>query len=93
MDNNEYIKLRKELQELSKNIPLHWGSIQNNKTDSKINMFNFKTIDQLESAINHLEKDHKNYFEIWKIALPDQMLQPTIKLFHEFMGHPLFHES
>ena len=33
-------------------------------------------------------KDHNNPYEIWKIALPDQMVKPTIKWFHEVMGHP-----
>jgi transposase InsO family protein len=33
-------------------------------------------------------KDHNNPYEIWKIALPDQMVKPTIKWFQEVMGHP-----
>ena len=33
-------------------------------------------------------KDHDDPNTQWKIALPDQMVQPTIKWFHQVMGHP-----
>jgi hypothetical protein len=78
MDTNEYSKLSKELQILSKRMPLHWGSIQNNRTDSKINMFLYNTITQLESAIIHLDKDNKNYFRrrwfLWQCSRVDEYL-------------------
>jgi hypothetical protein len=62
MDESEYIRIGKELQNLIKSIPLNWGRIQNNKTDSKINMFACNTIDQLEKVIRGLNENEKNYF-------------------------------
>ncbi|WP_375238170.1 hypothetical protein [Aurantibacter sp.] len=78
MDINEYTVLSKELQKLSKSMPLHWGTIQNNKTDSKINMFRYKTLHQLESAIINLNQDTKDYFKrrwfIWQCSRIDEYL-------------------
>ena len=78
MDESEYIRISKELQKLIKSIPLNWGFIQNNKTDSKINMFACNTIDQLEKVIRGLNEDEKNYFRrrwfIWQCSRVDEYL-------------------
>ena len=78
MDENEYIRIGKELQNLIKSIPLNWGRIQNNKTDSKINMFTCNTIDQLEKVIRSLNENEKNYFRrrwfIWQCSRVDEYL-------------------
>ena len=63
MDYNEYLKISKDLQDLIKSIPLNWGRIQNNKTDSKINMFACNTIDQLEKVIRSLNENEKKLFQ------------------------------
>ena len=78
MDNNEYIILSKDLQELSKKIPLNWGEVQNNRTDSKINMFNFSNKEQLEKAIIDLDENDKVYFRrrwfLWQCSRVDEYL-------------------
>ena len=48
----------------------------------------YKCLDDNVQDIICYVKDHNNPYEIWKIALADQMVQPTIKWFHEVMGHP-----
>lgn len=78
MNISEYKTLGKELQELSKSIPLNWGSIQNNKTDSRINMFNFSAKYQLEKAIINLSESEKIYYRrrwfIWQCSRVDEYL-------------------
>ena len=39
MTQNQYEQLATDLQSLARIVPLNWGSIQNNGTDNKINMF------------------------------------------------------
>ena len=39
----EYERISKELQELSKDIPLKWGNIQNDETDAKLNLFGIRS--------------------------------------------------
>lgn len=78
MNQNEYLRISKELQDLSKTIPLNWGSIQNNKTDSKINMFALYTKEQLEKAIAFFDKSSKTYYRrrwfIWQCSRIDEYL-------------------
>lgn len=78
MDESEYIRIGKELQNLIKRIPLNWGRIQNNKTDSKINMFACYTIGQLEKVICGLNENEKIYFRrrwfIWQCSRIDEYL-------------------
>lgn len=78
MDDNAYKTLSIELQELSKIIPLNWGTIQNNETDSKINMFRFSSKKQLETAIFNLEENEKIYLRrrwfLWQCSKVDEYL-------------------
>ena len=78
MNESEYIKLSKDLQDLARIIPLNWGSIQNDKTDSKINMFSIHSFQELEEAVLLLPEDNKNYFRrrwyLWKCAQCDEYL-------------------
>ena len=78
MTHNEYLKLGKELQTLSKTVPLNWGSIQNNTTDRKIDMFSCPSLEDLDSKIRHLSTEDENYFRrrwfIWKCSLVDEYL-------------------
>ncbi len=78
MTYDEYLKLSKELQDLSKRIPLKWGKVQNNATDDKIDMFSCSSVSSLESEISDLEVDDRNYFRrrwfLWKCAQVDEYL-------------------
>ena len=58
MHKTEYEKRSKELQELSKTIPLKQEDIQNNKIDDKLNLFKIYDKNQLEIELeNFTEKD------------------------------------
>lgn len=74
----EYEKLSKELQELSKTIPLNWGSIQNDKTDAKLKLFQIKSKNELENSIINFSEKDKNYFKrrwfLWQCARVDEYL-------------------
>lgn len=78
MDANEYQQISAELQHLCKTIPLHWGNIQNNKTDAKINMFYLKTKKNLDDAICNLPENEKIYFRrrwfLWQCSRVDEYL-------------------
>lgn len=39
MNATEYNKLSTDLRTLAKMIPLHWGAVQNNQQDDKLDMF------------------------------------------------------
>ncbi|APZ46373.1 hypothetical protein BW723_08710 [Polaribacter reichenbachii] len=78
MNKDEFLKLSKELQELSKNIPLNWGNIQNDITDAKINLFKIRSKNQLENKIKPLSNTDKNYYRrrwfLWQCARVDEYL-------------------
>ncbi len=78
MIQEEYLNISKELQHLSKIIPLHWGEVQNNITDNKINMFAIRSIQELEAEIRELEEADKNYFRrrwfLWQCSKVDEYL-------------------
>ena len=78
MTHKEYLKLGKELQTLSKTAPLNWGSIQNNVTDRKIDMFSCPSLEDLDSKIRRLSTEDQNYFRrrwfIWKCSQVDEYL-------------------
>ena len=62
MTNQEYLQLSSDLQQLVKKIPLHWGAIQNDGTDQKVDMFKIYSFEDLEIKIQNLTDDDKNYF-------------------------------
>ena len=43
--------------------------------------------DNVDDIICHV-KDQNDPITQWKIALPDQMVKPTVEWFHQVMGHP-----
>ena len=51
MTHQEFQRLSSDLQQLVKIIPLHWGAIQNDKTDIKIDMFQIHSFANLEDQI------------------------------------------
>jgi hypothetical protein len=78
MTNSEYAILSKELQSLSKVIPLNWGKVQNDSSDSKVNMFACTSRDSLEAAIKKLSLEEQDYFRyrwfLWKCSQVDEYL-------------------
>lgn len=78
MKNPEYLQLSSDLQQLLKTIPLHWGAIQNDGTDRKMDMFQINSFAELEIRIQNLSEEDKNYFRrrwfLWKCAQCDEYL-------------------
>lgn len=78
MTHPEYIQLSSDLQQLLKTIPLHWGEIQNDGMDCKIKMFQIHSFAELETRIQSLPEEDKNYFRrrwfLWKCAQCDEYL-------------------
>ena len=78
MTHREYFQLSSDLQQLLKTIPLHWGAIQNDGIDCKINMFQIKTFAELENQIQNLTEENKNYLRrrwfLWKCAQCDEYI-------------------
>lgn len=78
MTAQDYLNLSNDLQALARIIPLNWGNVQNDGTDSQINMFNIHSFSELEAQINHLSENAKNYFRrrwfLWKCAQCDEYL-------------------
>ena len=78
MTSKEFEKLSKDLQNLAKIIPLHWGQIQNDETDGLVDMFTISSFEELEHRVQSLEDGVKNYFRrrwfIWKCAQCDEYL-------------------
>ena len=76
MKHQEYLQLSTDLQQLAKTIPLHWGVIQNDVMDRKMDMFQIKSFAELERQIEELLEDDKNYFRrrwfLWKCAQCDE---------------------
>lgn len=65
MNTSQYLKLSNELQDLirEKQIPLNWGAIQNDKTDNKIKIFDYNSLDNLKIAIANFTNDEIIYFK------------------------------
>jgi len=78
MDNSKFAGLSQELRELAANIPLHWGSVQNNYFDSNISMFDIGSYSELERQIAHLDDGLKMYFRrrwyLWQCSQCDEYL-------------------
>jgi hypothetical protein len=76
MTQNQYKELATDLQSLARIIPLNWGSIQNNGTDRKINMFQINSFNELEREITNLSESDKNYLRrrwfLWRCAQCDE---------------------
>lgn len=78
MNEQTFLQLSNDLRTLAGKIPLHWGKIQNDQTDDKIDMFNIDSYSELEMALNHLPEEQKNYFRrrwyLWKCSQCDEYL-------------------
>ncbi|WP_298393630.1 hypothetical protein [Flavobacterium sp.] len=74
----QFEKLSNDLSLLASKMPLHWGFIQNNATDSQVNMFQIADYETLERQITALTDESKNYFRrrwfLWKCAQCDEYL-------------------
>ncbi len=66
MEKTEFEILSSDLRRVAPQIPLKWGHIQNNRYDSELkrycNIFDVRTLDELESCISLFDADHKNYY-------------------------------
>lgn len=78
MNQLEFVELSNSLSLLSTKIPLRWGYIQNNRYDDAIDMFSISNYGMLESAIQGLSDEHKNYLRrrwyLWKCSECDEYL-------------------
>ena len=78
MNRSDFDVLSVDLRTLAKKIPLHWGRVQNNRTDDNIDMFSINTYAELESKIASLSENDKNYLRrrwyLWKCAECDEFL-------------------
>ncbi len=78
MTAQEFKVLSNQLAMIAPSIPLQWGSIQNDDTDSKIKMFGCATYNELKIALIDKNQDVKNYFKkrwfLWKCAQCDEYL-------------------
>lgn len=78
MNPEEYHQLATDLQNLAKIIPIRWGKIQNDTTDSKIKMFQIHSFTDLENQLIALPEETKNYFRrrwfLWKCAQCDEYI-------------------
>lgn len=78
MNSDEYNQLATDLQNLAKIIPIRWGKIQNDVTDSEINMFKIQSFSDLENQLIALPEETKNYFRrrwfLWKCAQCDEYI-------------------
>ena len=78
MNSNQFSLISKDLQTLAKIIPLNWGHVQNDSTDSQINMFEINSFEELEFKIKHLSDSSKNYLRrrwfLWRCAQCDEYI-------------------
>jgi hypothetical protein len=76
MNTNQFVSISSGLQNLAKIIPLNWGNIQNDATDSQINMFEINSFEELELKITRLSDASKNYLRrrwfLWRCAQCDE---------------------
>ena len=78
MTKEQYNKLSSHLAEIASLIPIKWGRIQNDDTDSEINMFNYPVFSELEEAVSLLQIETQDYFKkrwfLWKCSQCDEYL-------------------
>ena len=78
MNEARFYKLSMDLRDLARKIPLHWGQVQNNKVDDKINMFDIYHYEELEKQIASLPITSQNYLRrrwyLWKCSECDEYL-------------------
>lgn len=78
MNEQSFLQLSNELRTLARKIPLHWGNVQNDRTDDIINMFDIDSYSKLEMALTNLPEEQKNYLRrrwyLWKCSQCDEYL-------------------
>lgn len=78
MNEAGFYKLSMDLRNLARKIPLHWGQVQNNKVDDKINMFDIFHYEELEKQIASLPITSQKYLRrrwyLWKCSECDEYL-------------------
>ena len=66
MTQAEFEVLSNDLRTVAPKIPLNWGRVQNNVYDSELkrvcNIFNVKTLNELEGYIALFDEAHKSYY-------------------------------
>jgi hypothetical protein len=74
----QYEKLKKDLQSIVKDVPLRWGSVQNNTTDAGIKMFEINDYAVLQNAIKTLPIEQQQYlirrWFLWQCSKCDEYL-------------------
>jgi hypothetical protein len=66
MNSNQFSLISKDLQTLAKIIPLNWGHVQNDSTDSQINMFEINSFEELEFKRKIVSKETE-FLQSYKI--------------------------
>jgi hypothetical protein len=86
MNESQFNALSKHLEGVAPKIPLRWGKIQNDRTDSKLNIFGYRSFQELDKALEGLSVEEKNYFKkrwfIWRCSQCDEYLfysQPGVR--------------
>lgn len=78
MNQLQYERLANDLRELAIDIPLHWGEVQNDQADGKLNMFAIETFAELKAAISKMTENDKDYWKrrwyIWRCSQCDEYL-------------------
>ena len=78
MTDLQFSALAADLRTLANQIPLHWGNVQNNATDDKIDMFAIDDYSALTRALSQLPEAQQNYLRrrwyLWKCAQCDEYL-------------------
>ena len=78
MTSREFDILSNDLRSLAVNIPLHWGAVQNDLTDDRIDMFAIDSYSELERQISRLPEEKKDYLRrrwyLWKCSQCDEYL-------------------
>ncbi len=78
MTHQDFLQLSSDLQQLARLIPLHWGKIQNDRSDNQFDMFKIHSFATLENKIVAFDDENKNYFRrrwfLWKCAQCDEYI-------------------
>ena len=83
MDNDnltleQFRELSEGLRKLAAEIPLHWGRVQNNRVDDRINMFSINSYEQLKRALDGKPDYVQNYLKrrwyLWQCSRCDEYL-------------------
>ena len=78
MTEQQFNALSKHLEMVASEIPLRWGKIQNDESDSKVKIFRYRSYNELEAAIDGFSEEEQMYFMkrwfIWRCSQCDEYL-------------------